>query len=109
MRIIDIINKSMEYNELLAKMIKAEIWFLDPKVPQDKKDNFGPKYEKVMQRLAELSGEFDGLGIKYESEKFNEIVECIEIPEALKRKDIEIFLEDWAKHLKKEKLMAGIK
>lgn len=108
MRIIEIIKKAMEYNELLAKIIKADIWFGDPKVDQSKKDNFYLKYAKAHEKLAELSGEFDNLGIVYEIEKGNEVIEGIEIPANLKREDVEIWLENWARNLKKEKLKVGI-
>jgi len=108
MRVIKIIEKAMEYNELLAKILKADIWFADPKVDQVKKDNFLPKYEKVMEKLAELSGQFDQLGITYETEKHNEVIEGIEIPEQLKREDVEIWLENWAKCLKEEKAKVGV-
>lgn len=111
MRMIDIINKTMEYNKLLEQIAKADIWFLDPKVPQEKKDNFYPKYNEAWERLGELSDQLDKLGITYKAdEELNEVMEGIELPKELKRDKVEGFLENWNRILKekeKEKLKVG--
>jgi hypothetical protein len=100
--------KALQYNELLVKIIKADMWYLDPSVSQEKKDNFELKYRAVMEKIATISGEFDELEITYETEKFNEVIEGIELPQSLKRKDVENWLEDWHKYLReKEKLKVG--
>lgn len=105
MRAIDFIKKIMKYNELLVKIIKADAWFSDPNISQEKKEKFYPNYEKVMEEIAKISNDLDEIGITF---KDKEAIEGIELPQELKRKDIEIFLEEWYKHLKeKEKLKVG--
>jgi len=92
MNLLDIIKQVQKHNELLVKWTKGEIWFADKAVPQYKKDEAEQRFFDLQKELAES---FDIL----ESSKVNftedEAVECIQLPDELKRKDIEIWLEKW--------------
>lgn len=100
MRVIEVIETAWKYNELLKKIAEANIWFGNPKVSQETKDNFEKtKYDAVWKQLGELSEKLDEAGITY---KGYESMEVIELPETLKRKDVEIWLESLNKVLKKQ-------
>lgn len=104
MRFIEATEIVMEYNTLLKKIVEANIWFGNPKVSQEKKDAFEKtKYDAVWERLGELSGKLEEIGITYKvTDDYNEVTDYIELPEALKRKDVEGFLENWIKVLRRK-------
>lgn len=106
MTISEIIYKALEYNKLLKQITEADIWYGNPKVPQDKKDGFDKKYDEAWQKIGKLSGEFDKMGITYRvTNEYNEVTDGIELPEALRRNDIEGFLKKWHEHLKSKEVV----
>jgi hypothetical protein len=102
MRIIEIINLSMQYNELLVKFQKGYVWLENDNVPIDKKKEFTPKMIKLLDDMDIVLKKLNNVGVTFRE---NEIIEVLEIPKQLKRKDVEIYLEDYYKinYFKKEK------
>jgi hypothetical protein len=92
MRTIQLIEAAMKHNELLVKMIKGELWFQDKSISDEKKLSESERYVTLTKKLSESCSELENNGIT-----FNELeaIEVIELPEALKRKDVEIWLEKW--------------
>mgnify|MGYP000066589225 CR=1 FL=1 len=98
MRIIEIINLAMEYNELLVKFTKGSIWFGKTNISKKRKEEFIPKWDKLLKKMDETLKKLESMGITFYD---CESIECIEIPEKLKRTDIEIYLENYYKLEKK--------
>lgn len=91
MRVVEIIELANEYNGLISKMNIADEWFLNPKVSEKLKNEFyDDKYKPLLKRIAEISGIFDQMGITYEHEKFNEVLEGIELPQELEKEKIKV-------------------
>jgi hypothetical protein len=99
MRIIEIINKSMEYNSLLVKWIKGSLWFEDNTIPENEKEKQYTRFAELQKQIANMMNELEMHGITF---KDYEAIECIEIPEQLKRKDVEIWLENWFEYKNKK-------
>lgn len=91
MRIIEIINLSMEYNELLVKFTKGSIWLDNPRISPELKESFIPKWNELLKEMDTILRKFESIGITFRD---CESIECIEIPDKFKRKDIEIYLEN---------------
>jgi len=109
MRIIEIINLAMEYNELLVKFTKGSIWFGKPNISKKRKEEFIPKWDKLLKKMDETLKKLESMGITFYD---CESIECIEIPKIMKRVDVEIFLENYYKLEKKnyiDKERQGIK
>jgi hypothetical protein len=94
MRIIEIINLAMEYNELLVKFTKGSIWFGKPNISEQRKEAFIPKWDNLLKNMDKTLKKLESMGITFED---CEAIECIEIPERFKRKDVEIYLETYYK------------
>ena len=92
MRIIQIIETAMKHNELLVKVIKGDIWFQDKSVKQEIKDKQIKRYQKLVNELCKTCSVLEKNGITFNP---CEAIEVIEIHKELKRKDIEIWLENW--------------
>lgn len=81
----------MEYNELLVKFLKASVWLDSKRVSMERKEEFLPKWYGLLSQMDKILKKFESIGITFAD---CETIEVIEIPEELKRKDVEIFIED---------------
>lgn len=90
MRIIEIINLSLYYNEMLVKFHKGQQWLDNPNIPMAKKDAFLPKWKNLLAKMDLILTKLESIGITFND---LESLRCIEIPEQFKRKDIELLLE----------------
>ena len=91
MRIIEIINLSLQYNELLVKFLRGSVWLDSKRVSMERKEEFLPKWYRLLSQMDKILKKFESIGITFAD---CETIEVIEIPEELKRKDVEIFIED---------------
>ena len=91
MRIIEIINLSLQYNELLVKFLRGSVWLDSKKVSMENKQKFLPKWYRLLSQMDKILKQFESIGITFAD---CETIEVIEIPEEFKRKDVEIFIED---------------
>jgi hypothetical protein len=92
MRIIEIINLSLKYNEMLVKYKKGAIWLDNPLVSQHAKNRFLPRWNALLISMDNFLKQFENIGITFED---YESIKCIEIPEQFKRNDIEKYLENF--------------
>lgn len=100
MRVIEVIESAMKHNELLSKWIKGGIWFQNPEITDEQKKQQEPRYKELTENLIDNITILENLGITFND---CESIECIEIPEQMKRKEIEIWLESWSKFNKNTK------
>ena len=91
MRIIEIINLALQYNELLVNFHKASVWLDSKRVSMDNKQKFFPKWYGLLSQMDKILKQFESIGITFAD---CESIELIELPEELKRKEVESFIED---------------
>jgi hypothetical protein len=91
MKMIEIINLVMEYNEDLLKYIKGSLWLDDKKIPTDRKEKFYPKWLEFLEEMDYKLNYIKSFGISVSNK---EALYGIEIQEKLKRKKVELFLEE---------------
>jgi hypothetical protein len=90
MRAIELISLCKKHNEILLKWVKGELWFQNPNISDEKKKSQEKRYLEIMKELDESYDLLSSLGITFD---YQEATTCIELPEELKRKDVEGFLE----------------
>ena len=91
MRIIEMIRLSLEYNELLVKFKKGSAWLDKKNIPTELKEKFIlDKWEPLLKEMDLILKKFESIGITFRD---CESIEYIELPNELKRSDVEIFLE----------------
>lgn len=98
MRIDEMINNCLNHNELIVKFLKGELWFAREDIPQEKKDKNEPRYKKLLKQLCDSYNYLEEIGVEF-SEKYN--FGYIELPAKNKRKDIELWFEDYSKYMDK--------
>lgn len=99
MRIINLIEQAKKHNEILIKWVRGGIWMDNPAIPDNKKLEKLEDFKILQKELSVSMDTFENMGIKFND---YEAIECIELPEEVKRKDVEIWLEGWAKIKKQE-------
>jgi len=100
MRVIDIIEKAMNHNELLVKVIKGGLWFQDKSISEKTKEKESERYKNLVTELGNSCSELERSKITFND---LEAIDVIELPTELKRKDIEIWLESWRDFKKNKK------
>jgi len=94
MRIIELIESVREYNELMVKHLKGKIWLDNPNISKLSKEKFTPKWEEMLKEVDKKLRVFKEMGITFDD---CEMIEVIELPDQLKRPEIEGFLESYYK------------
>jgi hypothetical protein len=102
MRIIEIMERVMKHNELLVKMIKGEEWFANKNISQTKKDQQEPRFMKLLEGIGRNAAELEKAGVTFiDTIEYSEVLHYIEIPEALKRDNVEMWLEKYHEYKQK--------
>lgn len=97
MNYIEITKILLRHNELIVKWVKGDLWFADPKVDEKLKEQNEIRYKELTKTLALSYKKLDELSLKHDITFINKFdgVSCVELPEELKREDVEIWLEGW--------------
>jgi hypothetical protein len=102
MIIADIIKLSQDYNELVCKIIKGEIWFQQKEVSDSDKKAQEPRYNELINQLCKSADELEQLNITFNELNINGL-SIIELPEQFKRPKIEVWLNEFSKHIKNKR------
>lgn len=90
MTILEIIETTKKYNELLIRFLNADRYFKNPNVLEEDKEKHFPAYKKLTEGMSSLIDKLKSAKISLPD---NIVDTGIELPEALKRKEIEKILE----------------
>lgn len=90
MTVIEIIEQSLKFNELLVKFLKGEKWFEIASISIETKNEQFPRFETLMKEIESIFLKFEKAGIEFSG---NIITNGIELPESLKRQEVEGVIE----------------